>query len=238
MMMLHFFHWLWRVLVQKILLTLFFLAILRTFRIVFFHFKPLFRRQLRQMPNEEHEFPTIHLATMSAVVAAKSGHSRKSHAIFYNPEKFAIGEFLRMRIAQIRRFRIHSPSHHRIAASIIPVANRTVICKVQPCVALHFRRIYNWTRFCPCPVRNRQMPRLARNECFQPRRSRPRAQPVMQNPSRKKCRSHQHDDCCHEEGFPSVHDCDSSLPQTRFSSPLRKNQLLFSRRFFLTLIQN
>ena len=44
---------------QKILFFLIFFAIVRPLRILALHLQPLFHRQLRQMPNEKHQFPTI-----------------------------------------------------------------------------------------------------------------------------------------------------------------------------------
>jgi len=70
---------------------------------------------------------------------AKRRHSREPHTIFNNPEKFPVRKFLRMFRAQVRRLRIHSAPHHRVAASIIAVADGAVIRKVRARIALHFR---------------------------------------------------------------------------------------------------
>src|ERR1700687_77758 len=88
--------------IQKILFLLFFQAVSGAFWIVSFHLRSLVSAQLRQMTNESHQFPAIFLSSR----ISKSRHARKSHAVFNNPKKFTIGQFLCRAQPQIGRLGI------------------------------------------------------------------------------------------------------------------------------------
>src|SRR5262245_7129166 len=92
---------------QELFLLLFFRAVFRSLWIVPLHLQPFFRRQLRQMPDESHQLPTVFAASVF-VRCTKRRHSRKAHSIFDDPENLAVAKLLGVRAAQIRRFRIES----------------------------------------------------------------------------------------------------------------------------------
>ena len=80
---------------QKVLFLLIFLAIVRPLRILVLHFQPFFHRQLRQAPEEKHQFPTN--VRRGVGTSAKRRHAGEAHSIFDDPEKLAVGKLLRFR---------------------------------------------------------------------------------------------------------------------------------------------
>src|SRR6266849_7107378 len=78
---------------EKIFFFVFFSAILGPFGIIALHLHALVRGELRQMTNETDELPAVFLRAMTA---AERGHAGEAHAVLDNPEKLAVGKFLRL----------------------------------------------------------------------------------------------------------------------------------------------
>src|ERR1700686_2118602 len=116
---------------QKIVFLLLFFHIARALGVIALHFHALFVSELRQVANEPRQLPTVLFRSMRA---AKRRHAREAHAIFNNPENFAVGELLRLLQAQVRRLRIYIAADHSISTSVVGVADGAVIGKVQASV--------------------------------------------------------------------------------------------------------
>src|SRR5882724_1402420 len=125
---------------QEFLFLLFFRTIVGPLWIVPLHLHALFHGQLRQVPDESHQFPAIVGASM-LVRSAECRHARKSHAIFNNPKKFAVRKFLCVLATQVRRLRIESMPHRIVSAAIISVADGAMVGKVPARFTLYFFRI-------------------------------------------------------------------------------------------------
>jgi hypothetical protein len=78
---------------QEILLFLTFLWFPWTFPVVTLHLRAFFRGLLRQMSNEQHQFPAV----VQSVDAAKPRHASEADPVFDDPVDFAIGKLLRFR---------------------------------------------------------------------------------------------------------------------------------------------
>ena len=166
--------------IQEIIFLLFFLLLIRSFRIITLHFHSFLRRQLLKVTKKENEFPTV----VCRAWTRKGRHSRKSHAIFDHPKKFTVGEFLRFGQAQVRRLRIQPVANHGIAAAVVSMTDGAVVSKVNPGVAKVFFRGRNGILLGPGRCRHREMSRLARHHCFHSRRCSSGAQAMVQNRGR------------------------------------------------------
>src|SRR5205823_14543761 len=104
------------------------------------HLQPFRLAQMTEMPDEMHQLPTVlSIAVIPSpvmLVAGKCRHAGKPHSVLDNPEQFAVAQVLRRRQPQIGGFRIKSLADWRVAAAVIPVANRTMIGKVQPIIEI------------------------------------------------------------------------------------------------------
>jgi hypothetical protein len=67
---------------QKFLFFLIFLVFEWPFRVVALHLHAFFHRQLRQMPNEEYQFPVV----LRSMAAAKGRHASEADSVFDDPE--------------------------------------------------------------------------------------------------------------------------------------------------------
>src|SRR6201984_3488740 len=76
---------------QKILFLLILFVLMGPLRIFALHLYAIFHRQLRQIPNEEHQFPAIFLRVGTS---AKGWHAREANPVFDDPKKFAVGKLL------------------------------------------------------------------------------------------------------------------------------------------------
>jgi hypothetical protein len=171
--------WLRRGSIQKIFFLLFLGAILGPFGIISLHLGALFGGQMRKMPDEQNQFPTIVFRTVSC----KSSHAGEAHAVFNDPKEFTVGKFLRFWQTQVGRLRIEALADERVAAAIIGVAGSAMIRKVQPRVAKIFRGggdgIPRVTGVCG----NRHVARVAREHRFEVRGRSAGAQAVVENAS-------------------------------------------------------
>lgn len=86
------------------------------------------------MPYKVNQLPAGLFAAMVSL-AAERRHSCKAHSILDHPENLAVREVLRFRLAEIRRSRVKTASDHRVAAAVVPMADRAVIREVQPRVS-------------------------------------------------------------------------------------------------------
>jgi hypothetical protein len=57
-------------------------SLMMTFRVVAFHLHAFFHRQLRQMPNEEYQFPVV----LRSVGRGKGRHASEADSVFDDPE--------------------------------------------------------------------------------------------------------------------------------------------------------
>src|SRR6266852_1403049 len=121
--------------VQELVFFLFLGAIPRAFRIVPLHFRALFHRELRKMADEADQFPTVVLA---AVDAAKGGHAGEAHAVFNDPEKFAVRETLCFQQAQVGWLRIETLANQCVSAAVVGVAGGAMIRKMEARIAQVF----------------------------------------------------------------------------------------------------
>src|SRR5271167_4177529 len=106
--------------IQKIIFFIVLFTVIRAFWVHLFHFHALFGRKLWQMADEQNQLPTV---VLRIVGAAESRHAGEAHAVFDDPEKFAIGKILRARLAEIGRLGIEAPAGHGIAAAVIRMAD-------------------------------------------------------------------------------------------------------------------
>src|SRR5260221_815983 len=127
--------------VQKIVFLLFFLAIVGAFGIVLFHFAFLFRSERGQTANEMNQFQTGAGGAMFRAGATKGRHASEANTIFDYPENVAVGKFLRFRGPQIRRLGIKSSPDLSVAATVVAVADGTVVSEVETRLVLNFWRI-------------------------------------------------------------------------------------------------
>ena len=116
-------------------------------------------------------------------LAGERGHACKPHAVFDDPEQFAVAQVLRGGTPQIGRLGIEAVAYWRVAAPVVSVTNRAVIRKMQSRVALSFCGVQHRVLGSPRLPRNRQVTRIASHKRFQPRRCRLGAQPIMQHRS-------------------------------------------------------
>src|SRR5450755_1803696 len=112
---------------QKILFFLILFAIVRTLGIFAFHLHALLHGQLRQVPDENYQLPTI---LLRAVAVAKRGHTGEADPVLDDPEQFAVRKFLRFGQAQIRRLRVHALAVHGVATAVVAMAGSAVIREV------------------------------------------------------------------------------------------------------------
>src|SRR5271168_156827 len=101
--------------IQEVVLVLLFLAVLRSLRVIAAHFHTFFGVQLRKVADEQHQLPAV----IAAAVDAERRHAGKAYAMLDDPKNLAIGKFLRIRLAQIRRLRIHPASQHGPPVAVI-----------------------------------------------------------------------------------------------------------------------
>src|SRR5205809_6960768 len=110
---------------EKSLDIVFFLQVCGTLRVHVLHSRHFLVRHFREMPDEANEFPAILI--LSGVVWTKRGHSRKPHALVADVVKLAVAEILRVSLPHIRVLRIQTLSNGCVPASVIAVANRSMI---------------------------------------------------------------------------------------------------------------
>src|SRR5271154_3300121 len=109
---------------QKILFLAIFFVLMGPLRIFALHLHALFHRQLRQMPNEEHQFPTIFLRVGAS---AKRRHAREANSVLDSPKKFAVRKLLGFLQTKVGRLRVQTLPVQRVAAAIVAVAGGAMI---------------------------------------------------------------------------------------------------------------
>ncbi len=97
--------------------------------------------ELRQMPNEGHELPTIHVVI---ALIAECWHSAQAHTVLDGVVEFAIGHLLRVFLAHIWRTWIHRLAVHGVAATIVGMAGRAVVRPMRHAFVNHFRSDRDW----------------------------------------------------------------------------------------------
>lgn len=101
-----------------------------THGVILLHFRQFLARNAWEMTNKMHQLPTIEI--WLGTPFPPCGHSGKSNAIMDDKEQFAVGEGLRLYLTQIRCSWIEVLSNQGRAPSVIPVAVRAVVRKVNP----------------------------------------------------------------------------------------------------------
>src|SRR3954454_23215357 len=119
---------------KKVLLLLLLTEVFGAFRVVALHFQALFRGEVWKVANEEDQLPTVFTGSMPP----EGGHTREANAIFNDPEDFAVGKILSVRLTQIGRLGIKSTTQHGVATTVISVTDSAVICKMQAGLAKNF----------------------------------------------------------------------------------------------------
>src|SRR5438045_506218 len=71
---------------------------------------------------------------------AEGRHTSEAHTVFNNPEDFTVGKILSFGPTQIWRLGIKAATDHRIAATIIAVANSAMVGEVQTRLTKNFGR--------------------------------------------------------------------------------------------------
>src|SRR6266849_280241 len=188
--------------VQELVFFLFLGAIPRAFRIVPLHFRALFHRELRKMADEADQFPTVVLA---AVDAAKGGHAGEAHAVFNNPEKFAVRETLCFQQAQVGWLRIETLANQCVSAAVVGVAGGAMIRKMEARIAQVFsgggNGILRRARICG----ERQVARIAGHHGFEMRRRGAGAQAIVEDRCRQKTREAGESDQDYEDESSTFH---------------------------------
>src|SRR5262245_16894067 len=150
--------------IEEFLYIFFFLQIRRTFWVHFLHAPKILIRQVREMPDESHEFPAIFV--VGCAWCAKGGHSGKANAVFNDVKQFAITEPLGGRLSHVGRLRIKSLPNRSVAASVISVAERTMISKVFHGLRENFGTGRHRIRGRASRPRDSQMPEPSSDECL------------------------------------------------------------------------
>src|SRR5260370_22419457 len=86
-------------------------------------------RELRQMPNEDDELPTVHIVIARI---AERWHSAQADPVFDGVVEFSVGKLLRVLLAHVRRARIHRRAVHGVTASVVGMAGGAVVGPMWP----------------------------------------------------------------------------------------------------------
>src|ERR1700722_15160696 len=154
---------LYRFTAEKILFLLILFVLMRPLRIFALHLYALLHRQLRQMPNEEHQFPTI---VLRVGTSAKGWHARKAHSVFDDPKKFAVGKLLGLLQTKVGRLRVQTFTVHRVAAAIVAVAARAMIREVRASLLQRLVRRGDGIVIVARVRGNGKVPHVSRDHCF------------------------------------------------------------------------
>src|SRR5687768_4634463 len=92
-----------------------------SFRVDLFHQLDFLFSELRKVAYEEHQFPVL------VILAAPSRHSREPDAVLDDVEQLAIRELLSIWLAHVRRRRVQPGIDLGLAATVVSMANGTVI---------------------------------------------------------------------------------------------------------------
>src|SRR5580658_11270820 len=87
------------------------------------HFIEFLGRDLRQVPDEQHQAPGLR----DSVRSVEGWHAAQTNSIFNCVVELAIALVLRPGCAQVGRFRIEALAEYRLARSVIPMARGAMI---------------------------------------------------------------------------------------------------------------
>src|SRR5258707_6407120 len=131
---------------QEFFFFLLLLNFIGRFRIEVLHLGLFSIRDLRQMPNEGDELPTVHIVIARI---AERWHSAQADSVFDGVVEFSVGKLLRVLLPHVWRARIHRLAVHGVTAAIVGMAGGAVVRPMCHSLVDHF-----------LSGRNRVLPRL------------------------------------------------------------------------------